>query len=208
MSTEQPGEFSLSETKVRPAPVTAAAFAQFAILALALISSIMSVVVTLDIAKQLEEQLAASGAIDQATVDTMISLVQVFTFVITGIALVFAVIVAVLGIFNLRGKNGARVTTWVFAGLGLLCGMCSVASAPFSTDTNPAMSGNTDATTQALNDAMSQIAIPGWYASTGIVLNVISLLLYLAIIILLLLPKSNEFFRKPVPPVTGLPPMV
>lgn len=107
----------------------------------------------------------------------------------------FGIAYLVLAIFNARGKNAARITTWVFAGLGVCCGTLGVIGSAVSsfnfggsTDNGP----DPDDVRRQLEDAL-----PSWYTPVVITLAVLALLSLLAVIVLLALPPANEFFRKP-----------
>jgi hypothetical protein len=110
----------------------------------------------------------------------------------------------VLAIFNNSGKNPARITTWVLAGLGVCCGTIfligSAASSTFNFDSEGR--GNRpdpEDVQRQVNDAL-----PSWYNPVVITLGLVALLVLLAVIILLALPPANEFFRKP--PAVWQPP--
>jgi len=103
----------------------------------------------------------------------------------------------VLTIFNNRGKNPARITTWVLAGIGACCGVVGLIGSALggsfgmpSGDDLP----DPDEVQRQLEDAL-----PSWYNPVLLTLGVIGLLALLAVIILLALPPANEFFRKPQP---------
>ncbi|MGK5680022.1 hypothetical protein [Actinoplanes sp. URMC 104] len=119
---------------------------------------------------------------------------------------------AVLGFFDSRGKNPARIVTWVIGGISLCCFGASLGSTALvgAVDTGGTTTGGpTEAEVQRrLDDAM-----PGWFSSTTTTLSVLALLAILGTIILLALPAANEFFRKrtsaawdpstPYPPYPG-----
>ncbi|MER7330869.1 MULTISPECIES: hypothetical protein [unclassified Micromonospora] len=121
--------------------------------------------------------------------------------------LLLAVVLAVLGVFNNRGSNGARITTWVIGGIMVCCTGGGLVSG--------AAGGGFGGTGQPTGDAPSpeevqrrlEEALPGWVNPVSTLVGVIGLLALLAALILLALPKANEFFRKPKqawePPVPG-----
>lgn len=187
--------------KTPPATVTYAAWSQYAILALAVISTVLTIVSTLDVVGQMRDALSSTDTLNQGELETMLSLVQVISIGAAVVTLLFSVAVGVLGHFNLKGRNGARVATWVLAGVGLACGVCSGAAAPFNSTVNTATSG--DELTNSVNDALSTIQIPAWQNTVSILLLVVSTILYLVVIVLLAMPASNDYFRKD--PSAGLP---
>jgi hypothetical protein len=130
-------------------------------------------------------------------------------------ALIFAVTLGVLGALDLAGKNWARICTWVFGGLGMVCCGCTSAvyaglgltnlaaqiegqSGPNASDPGP--------TTEEFMNAVDR-AIPEWYTMTLIGLGSIVVLSVLIAVILIALPAAGEYFRKPpiiwVPPTAG-----
>ncbi|MFI6758339.1 hypothetical protein ACIBF5_04235 [Micromonospora sp. NPDC050417] len=122
------------------------------------------------------------------------------------VGLVVAAGLVVLALLNNRGKNPARIVTWVLGGLFFCCSVAGLgltaagnALAPSSTDTN--------APDQAEIQRLLDERLPGWYNPLTLTLSVITILALLTALILLALPPSNEFFRKqqPVwePPVPG-----
>ncbi|MBB4748005.1 hypothetical protein [Actinoplanes lobatus] len=126
-----------------------------------------------------------------AEIGTFISIVLVAT---AAFYLLIAVGLVVLAIFNNRGKNGARITTWVIAGLGLCCNSLGLGSSVADT----AVGGNVPSTEQAQIEADVAAAMPGWYDAISLVTSVITVLALLGAVILLALPQSNAFFRRPV----------
>ncbi|MEU4243836.1 hypothetical protein [Actinoplanes sp. NPDC026619] len=106
---------------------------------------------------------------------------------------------ALLGYFDSRGKNPARITTWVIGGIALCCvGLGLGFSGVSSSLENDTTSGGPSSSQvqRAIEDA-----IPSWYTPLSITVTVIVLISLLTVLILLALPASNEFFRKQ--PVAG-----
>lgn len=101
---------------------------------------------------------------------------------------------AVLAIFNNRGKNPSRIVTWVVGGVLLCClGVGLAAQGVMSGIEVDAGNGPTQSEVEsAITDAL-----PGWYGTWEVLSTVISVLALIGAIVLLLLPASNEFFRKP-----------
>jgi hypothetical protein len=126
-----------------------------------------------------------------------------------GIGLLFAVGYVVLSILDGRGKNPARIVTWVVGGLAICCsGSGLLASA---TGFSGFGGGSTNGPTpkeiqQALHDAL-----PGWYQPLLTTVGAIGIIALLTTVVLLALPAANEFFRRPAqpvwePPVPPVPP--
>ncbi len=110
--------------------------------------------------------------------------------------LLFAAGFAILGILDGRGKNPARIITWVVGGISLCCvgaGLGGNAVAG-SLESGSSTGGPSQTEVQQRLDA----ALPSWYTPVSTTIAVVVLLAILATIILLALPASNEFFRKRV----------
>ncbi|MCO8276461.1 hypothetical protein M1L60_38375 [Actinoplanes sp. TRM 88003] len=102
---------------------------------------------------------------------------------------------AVLAIFDSRGKNPARIVTWVIGGISLCCFGASLGSTALagSMGTGTAGGGPSEAEVQR----RIEDALPSWYSASNTTLSVLALLAILGTVILLALPAANEFFRKP-----------
>lgn len=109
-----------------------------------------------------------------------------------GITTAIAVSLGVLAVFLRRGSQPARVTTWVLGGLLALCQVCGLAGTALSSS----MSGNTD---NAEFDEYTRIIeenTPAWQTTANVILTLIALGALIAVIVLLALPASNDYFRK------------
>jgi hypothetical protein len=131
--------------------------------------------------------------------------------VVIGVSVIAAVAMAVLGVFVGRGKQPARIVTWVVAGLFTLCSLCSAVGTALSSSLTVIRSSPTQPGMPSpgqVTDAVSA-ALPSWATPTSTTLLLVLGCAFLAVIILLALPASNVYFRKPaeawVPP-TGWPP--
>jgi hypothetical protein len=110
-------------------------------------------------------------------------------YVVAGVGLV------VLALLDLRGRNVARIITWVLGGLGVLC--CGLGSIAGLAGGSLAV-GNSKATGVDTKEAAKQImdAYPNWYQPVIVVLTVVMILALAVALILLLLPAANAYFRK------------
>ena len=101
---------------------------------------------------------------------------------------------ATLAFFDGRGKNAARIVTWVVGGLSLCCLAAGLSSNAFvgAMDSRSSGAPNQDEVQRRMDEAL-----PSWYTPTTTTLVVLVLAAILATIILLALPAANEFFRKP-----------
>lgn len=118
-----------------------------------------------------------------------------------------AVGLVILAIFNNRGKNGSRITTWVVGGLLLCCSGFGLVSQLAGASMNFGGGGG-DLPDQEEIQRRIDDAVP-WYTPTAAGLGLVALLALATALILLALPPSNDYFRKrqPVwePPVPGYP---
>lgn len=158
------------ERPPRPAPVTLAA----GLMLLQVLLSLIGVVIALsnrDILTDAAREQAASQNSD-VDVDTITTFAIAFT---VGFALIVSIAFVVLAMLLLRGNNVGRIITWVVCGLFLCCSGYGVIGSVTNLDN-----------------------YPSWYATYLVSSSVISLLIYIGVIVLLLLPASNAYF-KPKP---------
>ncbi|MGI5246246.1 hypothetical protein [Dactylosporangium sp. CA-139066] len=127
------------------------------------------------------------------------------------IGFIIIVILVVLGYLVSRGNQVGRVLTWVFGGIALCCsviGLSTTLAASAIWDqarkTNPQLPSWDEYQRIAYAD------VPGWYMPLSTVLSIVLILAILVTIILLALPASHPYFRKPqqeweppVPPSGG-----
>ena len=144
-----------------------------------------------------------------------------------GTEAVFAVAFVIGGVINLllglgfgalafldgRGKNPARIVTWVIGGISLCCLGVNLSGTALvgALDDGSTTGGVSQDELQQRIDS----ALPSWYGGVTTTLAVLALLAILATVILLALPAANEFFRKrpatawdpamPFPPYSGQP---
>jgi hypothetical protein len=193
------------EPKRRPAVVAAACW----LLYLAATCQVLSAIVTLSqlgATKQAYTQVFADTPMKGA--EAMFVAIEAASAVVFG--LLFAVGYVVLAILNGRGKNPARIVTWVIAGLAIcLSGCALVSSAGGLSGLGGGNAANGAPSGQQIQQALSA-ARPGWYEPVLITISAISLLALVAAVVLLALPTANGFFRNtpepPVAPVAPVPP--
>jgi hypothetical protein len=190
--------------RARPGTVTAAVFALYAMAVLSLVGMVLQLLTVGRSADAIREYGRAVN--DTATADALATVTQVSAYVIIAISLLFAIGYVLLGVFNSKGSNAARISTWVLLGLSLCCGAGLLGLSTIGSGMGGGgQQGNLD---QAELQRRIEAALPGWYTPVTITLGVVSLLLAIAAIILLALPASNDYFRKPEasawePPVPG-----
>jgi len=189
-----------------PGTVRISSYLLYATAALTLVSMIVSLT-TIGTVRQVYQDLYAGEPMAD-TIDT----VTVASIVGAGIAsLLMGVGLVVLAFLNLRGKNVARIVTWVLGGFFVVCcgglsllGLAGSSMTDFG-NTSTAGGPSPEELQQRLNDAL-----PGWYNSVNVLLTVLTYLFVLVALILLALPASNEWFKPRAvagwqPPVPGYP---
>ncbi len=121
------------------------------------------------------------------------------------VSLLFAIGLVVLAMLNNRGKNVARIVTWVVGGIALCCSAIALAGTAASSTMGGETSGNVPSQDE-INRRLDE-ALPSWYEPVSQLLTALSVIVLLVALILLALPKANEFFRRPQqqwePPVPG-----
>ncbi|MEH1164749.1 hypothetical protein V6V47_05115 [Micromonospora sp. CPCC 205539] len=189
----------------RPSTVTISSYLLFVFLACQVISLILTLSTigkTRDVLREAYEGSTVEGA------EQVADFFFAFGLGSSILLLVLAVVLGVLAIFNNQGRNGARITTWIVGGLMVCCvggTLLSGAAGSFTTTGGGDSSGDMPSG-EEIQRRLDE-ALPSWLTPVSIVIGVISLLALLAALILLALPKSNEFFRKPAaawePPTPG-----
>jgi hypothetical protein len=134
---------------------------------------------------------------------TAVTLVGVALTVIIGVGMVM------VGVFTGRGKQAARVLAWVIGGLVLLCTGLSLAGGLFSSGTSSTQQADPDLPSPEELTKALQAKSPGWLTPVSQVVGLVAVLGMIVVVVMLALPASNEYFRKPVPvfiPPTEWPP--
>jgi hypothetical protein len=111
----------------------------------------------------------------------------------------------VLGLFDLRGNNGARIATWVVGGIGVLCCGSGVLIGRLASG----IGQNSNTAEMQAAQKQVQAAYPSWYTGVQTTLTVLALLALIVVIVLLALPAASEYFRrgKVAAADPGLPPL-
>jgi hypothetical protein len=123
------------------------------------------------------------------------------------VSLLLAIGLAVLAVLDHRGKNPARIATWVVGGIALCCTGIGLALSGLS---GGMQFDTTDGPDPAEVQRMLEAALPSWYGAVSIAITILTIGALAVALLLLALPPSNEFFRKPERPfehpVPGYPP--
>lgn len=187
-------QFAVPAKPPRPGVVSTAGYLQFAVFGFALLNAIIGYLVVRSIVPDITDALIAAGAPSTDEAENFASVLAISSGVIFFCLLIWPGAIALLGIWILRGINGVRITTWIMGGIAVLCGLFSVLTAGLQNSL--AASNTTGGGEYAWAQQIDVNALmPGWYSAYSVVSNIISTGMYAAIVILLLLPKANEFFR-------------
>jgi hypothetical protein len=171
--TEAPPVPGAAPRGPRPGTVFAAALLMFAVAALSLIEAVAAPFNRDSLEKVIEEQGKTPDSQLSTDAINTISTVALLTAVV--IAIMTVIVFVVLALLVLRGKNWARITTWVLSGLFLCCGGLGGLS----------------------NIAAVFSAEVGGYAVWTTISTILKIMLAIGIIVFLALPPSNAYFRKP-----------
>lgn len=182
-----------SEPKRRPSVVTAAVALLYLVAALQLVAIALSATSLGPIRDVYQDEYAGTELEDVMATSVTIGIVVGLV-----VSVLFAAVFVVLAMLDGRGKNPARIVTWVIGGIGVLCYGCTVASSGlsgaftgFGADTNQSGLPDPDEVARRV-----EAAIPSWQGTVSLINSVILLVALVAVIILLALPASNAFFRK------------
>jgi hypothetical protein len=176
----------------RPATVSTSSYLLFGVAALMLLEAVLSLSVigrTLDVAREVYAGTTAEGT---EGVIVGVSVIGTIVNVIVAAGLV------ILALLNNRGRNAARITTWVVGGISLCCGGVGLAGSAL-TNSFTMQSPNAGTPDPAEFERRLNAALPSWFGPVTTLLGVLILLASLAALILLALPASNDYFRKPQP---------
>jgi len=178
--------YAVPGPKPRPGVVTAAAGLLFALIAVHLVSLIPGIAQVSTIQNVVADEPNGTTAAAMrigATVGIVVAVV---------VALLLIACYAVLGVFVAKGKQVARIITWVVAGIFALSTVVSLAGG------TAALNSRLPQTAEA-GDLQARIkdATPSWIGTATTAINAVTLIALLCVILLLALPAANEYFRKP-----------
>jgi len=137
----------------------------------------------------------AMNATEEALKELSVGMESLYTptvYLTAGCTMVFVVALVVLAVFNSRGANGARITTWVLVGLMSCCGGLTL------TNSLGGGVGPVTVSASANGQEVDPLAdrLP-WYLPVSTALAAVALIALLTAAILLATPTANAFFRKP-----------
>ncbi|WFE37741.1 hypothetical protein [Micromonospora sp. WMMD998] len=187
--------------RARPGVVTLSSW----LLILVAVIQVLNLIVTLAVIGKIRDVMTDAYAGTSA--ESAGDIAYAFTIGSSVLTLLLAIGLVVLAMLNNRGKNASRITTWVVGGILLCCtggGLLSGVSGGMM-----GSGGNTSGDLPSTQEVQRRVedALPSWHTPVSTLLGLIALLALLGALILLALPKANEFFRKPKagwePPVPG-----
>jgi hypothetical protein len=188
-----PSPISGPGTRVRPPTVTVANLLLFVVAAVYVVGFIMALSIIGTVSEVVEEEFAGTEAegFEGYAVGGIIG--------VSAVNLLIAIGLVVLAILNNRGKNPARIVTWVLGGIALCCNGFGLIGSGLGGGSS--FGGSTsDGVDQEQLQRRIEDALPSWYNAVSITTLVISVLALAGALLLLALPPSNEFFRKPQQP--------
>lgn len=195
------------EPRRRPVPVLISAVLMWIVALLALVSAIIGLATMSQVVDRFRIEAVLTAA-SPADIDSFVNVIRAATIVTAIILVIFALLLAGFAVGNLRGSNTTRVLTLVVCAIGVLCGCCGVIGAVGQTSATGLNTNNTDTqVAEELGRALGD-AYPGWWLGVNSGLSGLQLLGYIVIAILLVLPVSNAYFRKPPPTPQWQPPAV
>ncbi|GFJ90442.1 hypothetical protein [Phytohabitans rumicis] len=192
------------QSRPRPATVTAAAALMIFMGVAGLVSAVVTLAGISGVVDRFREAAGRTGA-SQNDIDGLAGFAWGTAIATAVLAVLLAVVLIVLALGNLRGRNGARIATWVVSALGLLCGCCGL----LAVISQSALSWNINADDQVAEDLTQALtdAYPGWWIGLNGGLSAAQALGYLVVALLLVLPASHPYFRATPPaPVVPQPP--
>jgi hypothetical protein len=207
-ASSYPPGYPVPGPPARPGSVTAASYLLYVATALQIVNAILTFTMIGPMSDALGDAVPTTST-DEA--DAIRVGIFVVIAILGGLNLVLGVIFGVLGLLNGKGKNWARITTWVVGGLSLCClGAGLGPESSFTSSLGSNAGDNPGGLTDAEIERRISEALPSWQEPLSTVVIVVLLLCVLATIILLALPASNAFFRKPAAggyqPSPGYPP--
>lgn len=178
---------------VRPAPVTVAVYLLF-------LSAVMQLVSGVAALATYHARLAGYTHAYAGT--NMAKQVRWVTLpVLSGgvLAIIVAILWVVLGVLVNRGNRIARILTWVFGGVAVLCSAGGAASGEFSEGIyNNTADTATGESAQRVYDSI-QAALPDWYTPVTTFMSFVGVAGVLLAVVLLAFPSSQPYFRRREP---------
>lgn len=197
----------VSGPRARPSTVNLAVYLLYAAAGIELISVVLGLAYSSKLTEGAKK--AVAGTSQEGTGDSQ-ALTGTIS-IIVGVLLI--ALFVVLAVYVGKGKQIARILTWVLGGLATCCtlgvfGLALVSEAGWE------QLRKDDASLPTYDRYMELVysEVPGWYQPVTTVLGVLLVLAILVAIVLLALPASHPYFRKveqqwepPLPGASGDP---
>jgi hypothetical protein len=200
-AVSDPTNPAASAARERPSSVSVSSYLLMLVAALQVINLVIAGLFFGDVRDAYKQAYAGTEVANQA--ETIGSIAAIGGAVI---GLLVAAGLVILALLNNRGKNPSRIVTWVVGGLFLCCSGLGLASSAL-VDRVGMNNANTNGPDPAELQRALDERLPNWYQPVTTTIGVLSVLSLLTALILLALPRSNEFFRRPQPtwepPVPG-----
>jgi hypothetical protein len=178
----------------RPGTVTAAAVIMLGGAVVGFLNGVATIVASPGIGRELRARLAARTTAPLGEIDDLAASLQALFFASGSVAAVLALVVVALAVGVLRANISARFAAVVIVVFAVCCGSAAgfgTLGASAGTDLTVTLGGGEVGVGEALGDA-----VPGWFASLTGGLGCVQVLGYIAVVVLLVLPASNAYFRR------------
>ncbi|MEU3452666.1 hypothetical protein ABZ671_03545 [Micromonospora sp. NPDC006766] len=180
----------------RPVPVVSATAVLLLMAAGAVAYAVANLLITGGTVDRFRSAAGGTGA-SGGEIDTVVSLLRASTVLSAVIGVLMALVLVGLALGLLSGRRGARVFTWVIAGLGLFCGCCGLAVL-VGQRAAPLRLGDGEQVTADLLGLVGD-AYPAWWIPLNAAASVAQVIGYLLVAGLLVLPGAAAFYRRPSP---------
>jgi hypothetical protein len=190
---EQPGG-----RLARPGTVSFARFLLYLLALISLISACLALYQSTFMTKEKLVTIFRDGGYPQDQAEVAANFTPIGIYGAMGFGLLMAIVYVLLAVFVGRGKQWARITTWIVAGIfGACCNLFGVLGSAASSGLS-GMGAPSGVDSKKIAEDTAAL-LPGWMQPVGLALSLVSLLAALGAIILLMLPPSNPYFRKAEP---------
>jgi hypothetical protein len=199
--TMPPSGYSVPEPvrPSRPGTVSAASGLLYLLALISLVITALSVYSVSLLDASTFQQIYEDSGMSESDAEAAASIASTIAYVSAVPWILFAILFLVVAIFVGKGKQWARITTWVIAGITSLCcfGFGLLGNAAGSALSG--MGGQSGGVSQEDVTRKIQEAQPDWLPAATMAVYGLGLLASLVVIVLLLLPPSHPYFRKPEP---------
>lgn len=200
--TTPPSGYIVPQPAGRPARPGTVSLASVLLYVLALVSLISAGIEIYQSTFMTKEKLLTiyeNGGYPKDQADVAASVGPLSLYIAAGLAVVLGIIYILLAVFVGKGKQWARITTWIVAGIfGACCNLLGVVFSAAGTSSMSGFGAPKGIDTKKIAEDTAAL-FPSWLQAVGTVLSVVVLLSALGAVILLALPPSHPYFRKAEP---------